>query len=121
MSYSDAIRFGLDLPQKPRLQSELQEALNECVTQLVEIARANGTDISVRDAGEYISQHLFPDPDPAPDDRLNLVFSGMLKRVKVQDPNNRMFKTMSVGTMDGEVSPEIQAAIEATKARRKRD
>jgi len=96
------------------MQSEMQTALNECLTGIVDVARQHDCQLTVEELGTYIGDTLFTDHADA-DDVLNSLFANMLRKAKVQDPNHQMFKTMSVGSMDGGLSPEVQAAIEAAK------
>lgn len=117
VSYREALRFSVDLEKRPGLQSELQGGLNELLTAVVEIGRSQGANFSVQELGEYLARHLFPD-EICEIDPLNRISAGMLHRVKIEDPNNRMFKTMSVGSLDGGLSPEVQAAVDAARHKR---
>lgn len=114
MAYSNAIRFSLDLLESPRVQSEVQTALNECLTAIVDLARQQDCQFTVEELGAYLSESLFK-AGADDDDVLSSLFANMLARAKVQDPNHQMFKTMSVGSLEGGLSPEVMAAINAAK------
>lgn len=114
MSYTNTLLFTADLLESPRNQSEIQTFINDCLTGIVEIASRHNYKFTVEELGNYLTEQLLLSRTDS-DDALTTLFTTMLSKAKVQDPNHKMFKTMSIGSLDGGLSPEVLAAIEAAK------
>lgn len=120
MSNREAIRFSSDVVRSLRLQEQLQSQLNELLTAVADLARQKDLQIKVEELAEFIAGGVLgesPEEAADADHEWNQLLGSMLKRVKVQDPNHQMFKTMSVGSMESGLSSELQAAVEAARRR----
>lgn len=119
MSAESVCQFAQSVLSNKATQRELQKVMNDLASSVAEIGQNDGCQITVQDVGQFLMTTFFPDgstPDsPVYERRQWLpIIQGMLTQLKVSNPDNKMFQTMSFDNVDDE-SGELKSLLDAVR------
>ncbi|MFK7821785.1 MAG: hypothetical protein AB8G99_23950 [Planctomycetaceae bacterium] len=105
MSRESVIQFANTLLRDGGAR-DLQNAVNDFASSLVDAGQKRGFEFSVEELGEFLSATFFPDgatPESPEYDRRQWasVIQKVLTDLRVSNPDHKMFQTMSFDSTDG--------------------
>lgn len=118
MSRESVSRFANELLGGAAGQRDLQSAVNDFASSLVDAGQKRGFEFTVEELGAFLTQVFVPDgssPETPAHDRRSWmpVITKLLSELRVSNPDHKMFQTMtfdSVGGQDGLEELLAQAA-----------
>lgn len=118
MSRDAVFLFANTLLKDSGAQRDLQTAVNDFASGLVDVGSKRGFDFSVEEIGEFLTTTFFPDgstPDnPAADRRQWApIIQTMLTELRVSNPDHQMFQTMAFDSLDDD--GDLKALLEQAK------
>ena len=122
MSRDAVFLFANTLLKDSGAQRDLQTAVNDFASGLVDVGSKRGFDFSVEEIGEFLTATFFPDgstPDnPAADRRQWApIIQKMLTELRVSNPDHQMFQTMAFDSLDDD--GDLKALLEQAKQTQK--
>jgi hypothetical protein len=95
MSFAEFRTYAEELLEQNYLQSEVQTALNDFVTTIIDISKTSGHSLTLDEVRDYLLDEVVA--EEADDDRWNGLLRKLISRLRIVDPDNQIFKTMSFG------------------------
>jgi len=115
MAFAEFKEYADDLVSQNYLQSEIQTAFNDFVTATIDISKSSGTPVALDEIRDYLlNEVLEPESD---DDRWNAFLRKLIARLRIVDPDNQIFKTMSFGGGNEGFSSGFQDVVKSALKR----
>ncbi len=114
-----AMQLATNIRNSERFQGEIQPYFNKFASSIAELAQRDGCEFTVEELGHFLAETMFPD-GPSTDNQWDQMLYRMLNKIRIVDSQHRMFKTMAAGSVEGGLTPEMEAAIEKAKARQRK-
>lgn len=107
MSKESLRQFANSLLSDSGAQRDLQNAVNDFASSLVDAGQSRGFEFTVEELGTFLAQTFFPDgstPETPADDRREWasVIQKVLGNLRVSNPDHQMFQTMSFDSAGGD-------------------
>lgn len=121
MSKESITQFANGLLTDAVGQRDLQNAVNEFASSLVDAGQKRGFEFTIEELGAFLSQTFFPDgstPETRADDRREWApaLEQALGNLRVSNPDHKMFQTMSFDSVDNDVRELMEQAAQSQAA-----
>lgn len=116
MAFAEFKEYADDLVSQNYLQSEIQTAFNDFVTATIDLSKSSGCPVTLDQIRDHLlNEVLGPEND---DDRWNAFLRKLISRLRIVDPDNQIFKTMSFGSGGNEAfSSGLQDVVKSALKR----
>lgn len=115
MAFADFRKYADELVSQNYLQSEIQTAFNDFVTATIDLSKSAGHPVTLDEIRDYLLDEVL-DPE-SDDDRWNAFLRKLISRLRIVDPDNQIFKTMSFGGGNEAFSSGFQDVVKSALKR----